>query len=135
MVHRFYQEGDGIPIRVRAISARNCSTDFTARLKVAARVPAVIPNHSFSGQLRDWNVYPIPFSHYLHVSAVLKRNETVRFDLFASDGRWLQQWTFKGQKGDNEFQIKGLGHLLSGAIYYLTAYYNQQKHSELIVKQ
>jgi hypothetical protein len=66
---------------------------------------------------------------------VLKRNETVRFDLFASDGRWLQQWTFKGQKGDNEFQIKGLGHLLSGAIYYLTAYYNQQKHSELIVKQ
>lgn len=131
----FYQSGDSLPIHVWATSARNCARLFSGYVSVTPIRTERLPDHSFTGTVKDWNLFPIPFSHQLKVTVVLKRNETVRLALFSSDGRWLRNWAFKGLKGENLFVLDGLENLLSGAVYLLTGFYNKEQHFEKIIKQ
>lgn len=132
---QFYHSGDSIPIKVWATSARNCTTLFNSYVSVAPMIVDTLPDHSFTGSARDWNVFPIPFTDHLKVTAVLKRNETVRLDLFSGDGRWIRKWECKGNKGDNEFVLDYFENLLPNNIYILTGFYNGTKHSEKVIKQ
>ncbi|MES2006377.1 MAG: hypothetical protein V4450_17800 [Bacteroidota bacterium] len=131
----FYRGGDSIPVKVWATSVRNCVSLFSSYVRVAPMKQDSLPDHSFTGTVRDWNVFPIPFTNQLKVTAILKRNENVRLDLFSSDGRWLRKWMFNGYKGENQFVLDGLGTLLSGSIYFLAGFYNNEKHLEKVFKK
>ncbi len=131
----FYQSGDSLPIKVWATSARNCVRLFSGYISVAPITTERLADHSFTGTVRDWNVFPIPFRDQLKVTMVLSRNESIRLDLFSTDGKWLRKWAFKGIKGENLLVLDGLNNLLSGSIYYLRGFYNNEQHSEKIIKQ
>ena len=123
-----------MPIQVKAISERNCITNFNSSVKVDQRIKDSIPDYSFTGNLKDWNVFPIPFHNELKVSVILKRNETVRMDLFTMDGRWARSWQFAGKKGENLFQLNNLENLPANVFYLITAVYNNEKHFEKLFK-
>ncbi|HEX7691251.1 MAG TPA: hypothetical protein VF408_02620, partial [Sediminibacterium sp.] len=133
--HRFYQSGDSIPVSLWATSERNCTSLFTSFVKVGPMTRDTLPDNSFTGTVRDWNVFPIPFSDRIQVTAVLKRAETVLLDLFTAEGRWVRSWQYRGQKGENLFVVEGLQNLLSGAFYFITGFYNGEKHAENLFKQ
>jgi hypothetical protein len=104
-------------------------------VKVGPMARDTLPDDSFTGTVRDWNVFPIPFSHQVTITAILNRNENVRIDLFTAEGRWIRNRQFKGLKGENLFVVDGLENLLSGAFYFITGLYNGEKHSEKLFKQ
>ena len=133
--HRFYETGDSIRVQLNAISLRNCISSFTAYLKVGLPVEVKLRDNSFSGTVKDWNVFPIPFNSQVKITAVLKRNESVKIDLFLADGRWLRSWAFNGKKGDNLFTLDNVSDLLPGVIYYITGFYNGMKHYDKIFKE
>jgi hypothetical protein len=93
-----------------------------------------IPNRSFNGNLKDWNVFPIPFHNELKVSAILQRNETVRIDLFTADGSWVESWHFGGRKGENLFKLDKLETLRPNVVYIITGFYNGVKHADRVFK-
>ncbi|WP_176112967.1 beta strand repeat-containing protein [Sediminibacterium ginsengisoli] len=133
--HRFYETGDSIPVHVKAISARNCISSFATYVKVGAAVTIKLPDNSFAGGVKDWNVFPIPFNSQVKITAVLKRNETVKIDLFLGDGRWLRSWSFTGKRGDNLFTLDNVSDLLPGVIYHITGFYNGKKYYDKLYKQ
>ncbi len=134
MLQNYYTTSDSIAIRLWAISERNCITPFTGTIRVGARVVDTIPDRSYAGNLKDWNVFPIPFHNELKVSAILKRNETVRMDLFTVDGRWIKSWTLAGKKGENLFLLNGIEGLPKNIIYLITGIFNGEKHFDKIYK-
>lgn len=129
----YYKTGDSIPVKLLAVSERNCITKFTAYVSVGAMDKKVIADNSFTGTVKDWNVFPIPFHSEIKITAVLQRAETVRFDLFTVDGKWIKSWTAAGQKGDNLFTAD-LSSLTGKVMYFITAFYNGQKHYDKIYK-
>ena len=130
----YYIVSDSLPIRVKAISERNCITPFNGFIKVDPAVIDSIANHSFIGNLKDWNVFPIPFHQELKVSVILKRNETVRMDLFTMDGRWVRSWQYVGRRGENLFSLNNLENLTANVFYLITGIYNSEKHFEKLYK-
>ncbi len=130
----YYLVSDSLPIRVKAISERNCITTFNGFIKVDPAIIDSIPNHSFIGNLKDWNVFPIPFHQELKVSVILKRNETVRMDLFTMDGRWVRSWQYVGRRGENLFSLNNLENLTANVFYLITGIYNSEKHFEKLYK-
>ncbi len=134
MLHHFYSTSDSIEIKLWAISERNCITPFTGTLKVGARLVDSITDHSYTGNLKDWNVFPIPFHNELKVSVILKQNETVRIDLFMVDGRWIKSWMLAGKKGENLFLLNGIEGLPNKVIYLITGIFNGEKHFDKIYK-
>lgn len=131
----YYISGDSIPIQVDAVTARGCRASFYSSVKVAAMKTTVIPDRSFAGRLKDWNVFPNPFGQQLKVSVVLERSEEVRIDLFDVCGRWIKSWRKNGRAGENLFELEGTAALKSGETYFITGFYNGQKHSDKIYKQ
>lgn len=130
----YYIVSDSLPIRVKAISERNCITTFKGFIKVDPAVIDSIANHSFIGNVKDWNVFPIPFHQELKVSVILKRNETVRMDLFTVDGRWVRSWQYVGRRGENLFSLNNLENLTTNVFYFITGIYNGEKHFEKLFK-
>ncbi|MDE3253418.1 MAG: hypothetical protein KGO92_11470, partial [Bacteroidota bacterium] len=130
----YYRSGDSLPVGVQAISERNCITRYTGFIQVDPRIPDSIPDHSYTGNLKDWNVFPIPFQHELKVSVVLTRNETVRMDLFTMEGKWVRSWQLAGRKGENLFSLSDIENLPANVFYLITAQYNNEKHFEKLFK-
>lgn len=130
----YFITSDSIPIKVWATSLRNCTTLFTTSLKVGPMPKDTLPDHSWTGGVKDWNVFPIPFRDQIKITAILKRNETVRIDLFAPDGKWVRSWQMVGKKGDNLFNLTGIGNLAVNVVYFISAFYNGEKHFDKIYK-
>ncbi len=134
IIQNYYSASDSLHISVKAISERNCKTTFNGYISVDPRIIDSIPDHSFTGNLKDWNVFPVPFHNELKVSVILRRNETVRMDLFTVDGRWVRSWQYSGKKGENVFQLNHLENLPANVFYLITGFYNNQKHFEKLFK-
>lgn len=130
----YFLSGDSIPVKLWATSKRNCTTLFTTSVRVAAMVPNTITNKSFTGKIKDWNVFPIPFRDELKITAILKRSESVRVELFTADGKWVKTWTYAGVKGENLFTVSDAGTLTPNVLYFIVAYYNGEKHTDKIYK-
>ena len=96
---------------------------------------AALADQSFTGRLKDWNVFPNPFNQQLKVSVVLQRAENVRIDLFDVHGRWIKSWTKAGRAGENLFELEGSHELSSRQTYFITGFYNGVKHTDKIYKQ
>lgn len=134
MLQNYFMRADSVEIKVQAVSERNCRTDFSALLKIGRPDTLVFADRSFTGNLKDWNLFPVPFHDELKLSVILKHNETIRMDLFAYDGSWLRSWQFSGKKGENLFRVNNTEGLPSGVLYLVTAYYNGEKHFDKIYK-
>ena len=131
----YYVAGDSIPIELIAISERNCKSRFQTTVKVSNRPSSVLPNQSFIGRLKDWNVFPNPFDQQLKVSVVLDRSQSVRIDLFTTNGRWIKHWIKIGRQGENLFVLEGAHELPKKQTYFITGFYNGIKHTDKIYKQ
>ena len=134
MEQNYYTRADSVVVRVMAVSERNCKTEFTACIKIGKPDSLVFADHSWAGNLKDWNVFPVPFHNELKLSVILKRNENVRVDLFTVDGSWVRSWQFGGKKGENLFTLDKIDVLPVGVMYFITAVYNGEKHSDKIYK-
>jgi hypothetical protein len=134
MVENYFTRADSVTVKVRAVSERNCPTDFVAMLKVGRPDSAVLTDHSWTGNLKDWNVFPVPFHNELKLSVILRRAENFRVDLFTGDGSWIRSWQFKGIKGENLFALDRVAELPAGVLYFITATYNGEKHFDKIYK-
>lgn len=130
----FFIRSDSVRVKVRAISERNCISEFTACVKIGKPDTLLFADKSFAGNLKDWNLFPVPFHDELKLSVILKRNETVRVDLFTADGSWIRYWERKGFKGENLFTLDNISSLASGVLYFVTAVYNGEKHFDKIYK-
>jgi hypothetical protein len=134
MLHNYFVSGDSIPIQVWAISERNCITKFVQKIKVARKDSAAIPDFSFTGNVKDWNIFPSPFKDHLKVSVILQKTETVKIDMFTPDGSWLRTWSFSGAAGENLFSFDKL-YTLPGAVTYLfVGWYNGENHFAQVTK-
>jgi len=133
VLQNYYTASDSIPVSVVAISERNCKTSFSGYLKVSPASTITIANNSFTGNLKDWNVFPTPFHDHLKVSVVLVRAQPLAIDLFTADGKWVRQWTFPGAKGENLFDLDVSG-LTPNITYLIASVYNNAKHSSTIYK-
>ncbi|HCL06732.1 MAG TPA: hypothetical protein DHW64_12570 [Chitinophagaceae bacterium] len=131
----YYQSGDSIPIQLEAISERNCKTTFHTSVKVGTMKNNTIADQSFAGRLKDWNVFPNPFDQQLKVSVVLDRSQSVRIDLFTTNGRWIKHWIKIGRQGENLFVLEGAHELPKKQTYFITGFYNGIKHTDKIYKQ
>ncbi len=134
LTENFYTHVDSVVVKLVAVSERNCASSFSACVKVGAMDTVTIPDHSFMGNLKDWNLFPMPFHDQLKLSVILKRAETVRVDLYTTLGQWVRSWEFKGTKGENLFLLNGAENLTSNVIYFITGTYNGQKHFDKIYK-
>lgn len=134
ILENYYTTGDSLRISVIAVSERNCRSPFTGFINVDPPVIDSVKNNAFTGNLKDWNIFPTPFHVSLKVSVILLRNETVRLDLFTADGKWVKAWSLGGTKGENLFQLDGLETLLPGVVYLITGSYNGMRHFDKIAK-
>ncbi len=134
MSQNYYTRADSVVVKVKAISERNCLTDFSACIKIGKPDSLILVDHSWTGNLKDWNLFPVPFQNELKLSVILKRNESLRVDLFTGEGSWVRSWTFKGLKGENLFSLNNIDNLSSGVKYLITAIYNNEKHTDKIYK-
>ncbi len=134
MTQNYFVRDDSVRVKVRAISERNCIADFTAAFKVGPPGEHVIIDRSWIGNLKDWNLFPNPFHDNLKLSVILKRNETVRIDMFTADGMWVKGWHKAGRKGENLFQLEGVETLAANVVFIITAIYNGEKHAGRIYK-
>lgn len=134
VAQNYYVVGDSIRIKLEAFSSRNCITTFTARIKVSPQDSLRSIDHSFTGNLKDWNLFPTPFHDNLKLSVVLERNQPVRLDFFIADGSWVQGWIFQGTKGENLFTLDKIDRLMPNVLYFATSIYNNVKHFDKVFK-
>jgi hypothetical protein len=131
----YFMVGDSIRVQLLAVSERNCITRFENWLSVAPQKPLPPAIPYTNGNLKDWNLFPNPFTHELKVSVILKRMQTIRFDLFSPQGKWVRSWIMNGKKGENLFYLDHIAELPSGVMYFITAVYDEVKHFDKIFKQ
>jgi hypothetical protein len=134
VAQNYYVVGDSILIKLDAFSARNCITTFAARIKVAQQDSTRNTDHSFTGNLKDWNLFPTPFRDELKLSVILDRNQSFRLDFFTPDGSWVQGWIFQVKKGENLFTLDKIDRLASNVLYFATSTYNNTKHFDKVFK-
>lgn len=131
----YYVAGDSIPIELIAISERNCKSRFQTTVKVGNRPSSVLPNQSFIGRLKDWNVFPNPFHQQLKVSVVMERAGKIRLDLWSASGQWIKAWDRTVKQGENLLFLDGIDQLPSQRTYLISSIYNGILHSDKIFKQ
>jgi hypothetical protein len=134
MKQNYYKASDSIPVSVVGVSDRNCKTTFSGFVKVGKTDSLVIADHSFTGNLKDWNLFPVPFHNELKFSAVLFKNETIKLDMFTADGSWVRTWQLPGKRGENLFRLDKITDLPAGVLYFVTGFYNNQNHYDKIYK-
>lgn len=121
-------------VQVDAISPRNCRTHFSGWLRVLAE-PARPRKESFvSGNIKDWNLFPVPFHDHLRLSVILKRKQEIRVDLFSADGKRVMSWIKAGVQGENLLRLDGVEQLPGAVLYFITAVYNNEKHFDKVYK-
>ena len=130
----FFTSKDSVLVKLHAVSETNCQTDFTGLLLIGKPGTPTIIDRSFTGNLKDWNFFPVPFRDELKLSVILKRNEKVRLDVFTGDGSWVRSYEFSGKKGENLFQLHKLESLAAGVVYFVMGIYNGEKHYDKIYK-
>lgn len=130
----YYKVADSLLVQLEAISPRNCTTHFTAWIKVLPEPTAPKREAFVRGNLKDWNVFPIPFDNHLQVSVVLKKKQEVRIELFSGEGRRVKSWIRSGVQGENLFRLEGVEQLTRGVVYFITAIYNNEKHFDKVYK-
>lgn len=134
LVANYYRAGDSIPVTLDAVSERNCISHFTASVKVSPQTTLPKSDDSFQGNLKDWNIFPVPFHDHLKVSLQLLRAQQVRIDLFTVEGSWVKTWQFSGVQGENLFTLDHLDALPSNIVYVMTGYYDGKKHFDKLFK-
>jgi hypothetical protein len=134
LLANYYASGDSILVSLDAVSERNCLTHFSSYLKVAAQTAIAKTDHSFKGNLKDWNVFPVPFHDHLKLSLQLLKPQTVRIDLFTVEGAWVRSWNFSGVKGENLFSLDHLETLAPNLVYLITGLYDGKKHFDKLFK-
>jgi hypothetical protein len=134
MFQNYYTRADSVRVSVTGVSLRNCKTEFSAWVKIKHTDSVVVADHSFAGNLKDWNLFPVPFHNELKLSVILIKNETVKLDLFTADGSWVRSWQFSGKRGENLFHLDKVSDLPTGVVYFVTGYYNNEKHFDKILK-
>ncbi|MEO8173473.1 MAG: hypothetical protein ABI581_10335, partial [Sediminibacterium sp.] len=130
----YYQAKDSVHVQLEAISPRNCITHFDAWLKVLPQTALPKRETVVNGNLKDWNVFPIPFHDHLKVSVILQKKQAVKIDLFTAEGRLVKTWELNGVQGENLFTLAGLDQLQNKVLYYITSIYNNQKHFDKVYK-
>lgn len=130
----YYKAADSLLVQVDAVSPRNCITHFSRWLRVLPEPVAPKREPFDRGNLKDWNVYPIPFQDHLKVSVILNRKQEVRIELFSGDGKRVKSWNKVGVEGENLFRLDGVEHLTRGVMYFITAIYNNEKHFDKVYK-
>lgn len=131
----YFISGDSIPIQLEAITERGCKASFQTYVKVAAMKTTVLTDRSYTGKLKDWNVFPNPFDQQLKVSVILQRAGEVRIDLYDVQGRWIKSWRKNGRAGEQLFELEGSETLPGRQTYFITGFYNGIKHTDKIYKQ
>jgi hypothetical protein len=134
VVQHYYRAADSVGVSVDAVSARGCVNHFTAWVKVLAQKPLPTPQAFVRGNLKDWNVFPIPFHDHLNISMILDREQDVAIQLFTADGKMVRRWEKRGQKGENLFALNNVNDLTVGVMYFITAIYNGTKHFDKLFK-
>jgi hypothetical protein len=134
VTQRYYKEKDSVYVQVDAVSARGCASHFSAWLKIIPEKPLPLQQPFVRGNLKDWNVFPIPFHDHLKVSVILDREQEVAVQLFTVDGKMVRRWTKRGNKGENLFTLDGLSDLTPQVMYFITAIYNATKHFDKLFK-
>ena len=130
----YYPDHDTATIRLITYSDRKCMTAFTSLVTVTPQAKTVIPDHSFTGNLKDWNLFPTPFHNELKLSVILDRIQQVRLDFFTPDGSYVSSWQFSGKKGENLFTLDQLQTLAPNTLYFVSSIYNNQKHFDKVYK-
>ncbi len=130
----YYKAADSVLVQVDAVSPRNCLTHFSGWLRVLPEPVAPKRKAFEGGNLKDWNVFPIPFHDHLEVSVILKRKQEVRVDLFSADGKRVMSWIKAGVQGENLFRLEGVDPLPNGVMYFITAIYDNEKHFDKVYK-
>jgi hypothetical protein len=134
VTQHYYKAADSVRVVVDAVSERGCATRFTAWLKVLPQKPLSTPQGFVRGNLKDWNVFPIPFHDHLNVSVILDREQDVSLQLFTADGKMVRRWMKRGSKGENLFSLNNVNDLTTGVMYFITAVYNGIKHFDKLFK-
>jgi hypothetical protein len=134
MLQNYFMRTDSVRVKATAVSERNCKTDLVTVLKIGKPDTLVLTDHSFTGNLKDWNLFPLPFHNDLQLSVILQHNETIRLDLFTAEGSWIRSWQFSGRKGENLFHVNKTDDLPAGVLYYVACFYNGQKHFDKIYR-
>jgi hypothetical protein len=134
LLANYYISGDSILVSVDAVSERNCLTHFSTYLNVSPQKALPKTDHSFQGNLKNWNIFPVPFHDHLKVSLQLERPQTVRMDMFTVDGVWVRSWNFSGTKGENLFSLDKLETLAPNLVYLITGWYDGKKHFDKLFK-
>lgn len=130
----YYKVSDSVLVQVDAVSLRNCMTHFVGWLRVLPEPIAPRRQEFVTGNVKDWNVFPIPFHDRLQLSVLLKHQQEVRIELFTGDGKKMMSWIKTGVKGENLFQLEGVEQLSTGVMYFITAIYNNEKHFDKVYK-
>ncbi|MBI2282844.1 MAG: hypothetical protein HYU71_03950 [Bacteroidetes bacterium] len=130
----YYTTADSLLVQVDVISPRNCITHFSEWLWVLPEPRPPKREVIVRGNLKDWNVFPIPFQDQLQVSVILKRKQEVRIELFTGDGKRIKSWVRTGTPGENLFRLDNLEQLRTGVVYFITALYNNEKHFDKVFK-
>ena len=130
----YYAVKDSLHIGLDAISSRNCLTHFDAWLNVAPQDSLPKREMFVQGNLKDWNVFPIPFHDHLNISVILERKQDVLIQLFTADGKLVSNWKMNGNAGANLFTLTGITELKTQVMYFITAIYNGQKHFDKVFK-
>lgn len=131
----YYTPGDSIPIELTAISERNCISKFQTSVKVSQRQSSALPNYSFIGKLKDWNVFPNPFNQQLKVSVIMERAGQIRLDLWSAAGQWIKTWNRTVKQGENLLVLDGVESLPRQRTYLISSTYNGIHHSDKLFKQ
>ncbi len=134
LVQNYFVSGDSLPVKVTAVSERNCRSSFSSFLTVAPLMSDTIADLSKRLSMKDWNVFPTPFRDVLKVSMTLLKNESVRIEAFTADGAWVMSWLVAAKKGENLFALDRTAALAPNTLYLVAAIYNGKKHFAKIYK-
>lgn len=130
----YYQASDSMHVQLDAVSARNCITHFEKWLTVRpqATPPPSLP--FVQGNVKDWNVFPIPFHDHLKVSVVLERAQEVVIQLYTAEGKLVRRWSKPGIRGEQVITLEGVDNLPAQVMYFIVAVYNNQRHFDKAYK-
>lgn len=134
LMQHYYLAKDSVHVGLDAVSKRNCITHFDAWVKVLPQAALPKPQTFVRGNLKDWNVFPIPFHDHLKVSVILERKQEIVIQLFTGEGKLVRNWRKTAQKGENLFTLDGLDGLTPNVVYFITSIYNGQKHFDKVFK-
>jgi hypothetical protein len=122
-------------VQLDAVSARNCITHFEKWLTVRPQATPPPPALFVTGNVKDWNVFPIPFHDHLNLSVVLERGQEVAIQLYTADGKLVRRWSKQGVRGEQVMSLEGVGDLPAQVMYFIFAVYNGQRQFDKAYKQ